>query len=84
MELEFDALFWRHYASLTRVEQVQVNARLKLLADNLYHPSLQARRWSGPDLWYARISRDIRIFFEVYEDYYLIIDVGHHNIERNY
>ena len=84
MKLRFSPRFWKQLDRLTEPEQEQVHRHLRLLAENLRHPSLQARRWSGSHVWYARVSRDIRIFFEVHEDYYWLVDVGHHDIERNY
>gem|GEM_PF-6024643 len=60
-----------------------MDARLEYLASNLRHPSLRARKWGRSDLWYARISSDLRIFFEVGEDIHLL-DVGHHDIEREH
>ncbi len=40
-----------------------------------------AREWPGSDPWYARVSRDIRLFYEVREGSFLLLDIGHHGIE---
>ncbi len=83
MELRFHAHFVRGYASLTPEEQKQVdNALQRLVADPRY-PSLQARKWDE-STWYARASRDIRFFYESGEGHYLLLDVGHHDIERGH
>ncbi|MSQ14898.1 MAG: hypothetical protein EXR50_03440 [Dehalococcoidia bacterium] len=82
MELAYTQRFLRAYRRLTYEEKRQVDAHLLLLAENLRHPSLRARKWGAYSIWYARVSRDIRIFFEVLEDFYLLLDVGHHDIER--
>lgn len=83
MELERSDRFLRSYRRLRPQERRQVDARLRLLAENPRHPGLRARRWPGTELWYARVSRDIRLFYEVREGYYLLLDVGHHDIERS-
>ncbi len=83
MELRFAPRFWRQYQRLTHDEQRQVNARLRLLAENPRHPSLQARKWSDNDQWYARASRDLRMFYEVHDEYCLLLNLGHHDIERS-
>lgn len=74
--------FLKAYASLTADEQRQVDTRLRLLAEDPRHPSLRAQKWAE-DIWYARASRDIRLFYEVHEDHYLLVDMGHHDIERS-
>lgn len=81
MELERTERFLRSYRRLTVQERRQVDSHLRLLADNPRHPGLRARKWPGTDIWYARVSRDFRLFYEVREDSYLLLDVGHHDIE---
>lgn len=82
MNLERSQTFIDAYNQLTREERQQVDARLRLLAENPRHPSLRARKWNN-DIWYARASRDLRLVYEVHEDYYFLIDVGHHDSERS-
>jgi len=83
MELLFSGRFYAAYARLTVVEQRIVDQKLDLLANDYRHPSLRARKWRDPNIWYARMSRDIRVFYEVHENHYLLLDVGHHDIERS-
>lgn len=83
MELERTERLLRAYRRLTAGERRQVDAHLRLLAENPRHRSLRARRWPGSDLWYARLSRDIRLFYEMHETHYLLLDVGHHDIESS-
>ena len=82
MKLERSPRFIRAYTRLTPDERRQVDAHLRMLAENPRHPSLRARRWPGSDFWYFRVSTDLRILYDVYEDYYLLLDVGLHNVER--
>ena len=81
MDLRLTPAFLKAYGNLTADEQGQVDQALKRLLEDPRYPSLQARKWDG-DTWYARASRDLRFFYEVGEGYYLVRNVGHHDIER--
>ncbi len=81
MELRLTTAFAEAYAKLTVAEQAQVDRALERLQADPRYPSLQARKWSG-ELWYARASRDLRFFYELGDGFYLLRDVGHHDIER--
>jgi mRNA-degrading endonuclease RelE of RelBE toxin-antitoxin system len=83
VDLERTERFLQSYRRLTAQERRQVENHLRLLGDNPRHPSLRARKWPGSDIWYARLSRNLRLFFEIHEDHYLLLDVGHHDIERS-
>ena len=40
--------------------------QLRMLADNLLHPSLRAKKYSeAEDLWQARVNRDWRFYFNI-------------------
>ena len=82
MQVQRERRFVDEYLRLTVAEQRQVDRRLLMLEESIRHPSLQARRWRGTELWYARVTLDLRMYFEIHEDYYLMIAVGHHDIER--
>ena len=82
MPLQFSPKYWHAYKQLSPSEQRQVDSHLLLLDENHRHPSLRARRWDA-DTWYARVSRDLRVFYEVHEGFYFVKDVGHHDIERS-
>jgi hypothetical protein len=61
-----------------------VQRALDLLRENPRHPSLRAQRWPGSGFWYARASRDLRLLYDIYEDYYSVLDVGQHDVERSW
>ena len=78
--------FQKHYKALTNKEQKQVNQKLRLLAENPMHPSLRTKRVQGThDLFECSVNMDVRILWH-YEGNIMIIllDVGHHDILRNY
>ena len=53
--------------------------QLRMLADNLLHPSLRAKKYSeAEDLWQARVNRDWRFYFNIVDDAYVIRDLIAH------
>lgn len=53
--------------------------QLRLLATNLLHPSLRAKKYDeSADLWQARVNRDWRFYFTIAGDTYRIEDVIAH------
>jgi mRNA-degrading endonuclease RelE of RelBE toxin-antitoxin system len=53
--------------------------QVQLLADNLQHPSLHAKKYDeANDLWQARVNRDWRFYFKIAEDTYIITTVIPH------
>jgi hypothetical protein len=55
------------------------NKQVRLLAENLLHPSLRAKKYSESlDLWQARVNRDWRFYFQIQSDSYLIIRIVPH------
>lgn len=50
-----------------------------LLAQNLQHPSLRAKKYSEKeDKWQARVTRNWRFYFKIVGDTYIITDVIPH------
>lgn len=53
--------------------------QVTLLADNLRHPSLRAKKYSEPeDKWQARINQSWRFYFKIVGDTYYIQDIMQH------
>lgn len=53
--------------------------QLKLLAANIRHPSLHAKKYDeGEDIWQARINRSWRFYFTIQKDIYRIIEMKAH------
>jgi len=49
------------------------NKQLRFLAQNLFHPSLRAKKYSETlDVWQARVTRDWRLYFRIVGDTYVI------------
>jgi mRNA-degrading endonuclease RelE of RelBE toxin-antitoxin system len=53
--------------------------QVKLLADNLHHPSLHAKKYDeSRDLWQGRVNKGWRFYFHVVGETYLIRDIIPH------
>ncbi|MBZ5622966.1 MAG: hypothetical protein LAQ69_30165 [Acidobacteriia bacterium] len=50
-----------------------------LLAENLLHPSLHAKKFDeSNDFWQARINRDWRFYFVIEGDRYIVTNITPH------
>ncbi len=56
-----------------------VYKQVKLLEQNLRHPSLRAKKYDeSRNIWQARVNKDWRFYFLIRDDVYYIIDVIPH------
>ena len=85
-QFTFTERFQKHYQGLTPQEKKQLRKKLELLAENPSYPSLQTKRIQGTDkLFECSVNMDIRIIWYYEGDTMIIIvDVGHHDILRQY
>ena len=73
--------FERSYATAPLAIQKAADKQLRFLLQNLWHPSLNAKKYhaSGdPDLWQARVTKDWRFYFTIEGDAYILIDIIKH------
>jgi mRNA-degrading endonuclease RelE of RelBE toxin-antitoxin system len=57
--------------------------QIGLLAQNLHHPSLHAKKYDeAEDLWQARVNSDWRFYFVIIDDTYVVLDVISHPKRR--
>lgn len=53
--------------------------QVKLLEENLMHPSLRAKKYDeSRNLWQARVNKDWRFYFLIQNDVYYIVDIIPH------
>jgi hypothetical protein len=53
--------------------------QISLLAENLRHPSLHAKKYDeAQDLWQARVNKDWRFYFVIEGDTCIVLDVIPH------
>lgn len=78
--------FVKHFRQLTQQEQRLVRKKMGILAENPYHPSLRTKYIQGQDnLFECSVNMDIRIIW-MYdgEEIILALDVGHHDILKQF
>ena len=77
---------WQHsnrsrqdYLNASPKIQKSFDKQVRLLSENLLHPSLRAKKYSEVlDLWQARVNRDWRFYFIVKNNTYLITRIVPH------
>jgi mRNA interferase RelE/StbE len=79
MRLHYTERFRRSYQNAPRTIQQAFNRRVALLAANLRHPSLRAKKYDeAKDIWQARVTRDWRFYFRIEGDTYILLDIMAH------
>jgi mRNA interferase RelE/StbE len=79
MRFHYTERFRRSYQSAPRTIQQAFDRRAALLADNLRHPSLRAKKYDeAKDIWQARVTRDWRFYFRIEGDTYILLDIMAH------
>ena len=67
------------YRTAGREVQRAFDKQVRLLAQNLRHPSLRAKKYDeATDLWQARVNRDWRSYFLIQGNTYLIVTITPH------
>ena len=77
---------WRHsarsqedYAAAPSQIKKAFDKQVCLLAQNLLHPSLHAKKYTASlDLWQARVNRDWRFYFIIHAGTYVIVRIVRH------
>lgn len=85
-KITYTPRFQKHFKSLARHEQKQVESKLLLLAEKPLHPSLRTKHIQASDgLFECSVNMDVRIIWR-YEGEVLIValDVGHHDILKRF
>lgn len=85
-ELTYTSRFAKHFKDLTAAEKRQLKNKLSLLVENPSHPSLRTKRIRGTaDLFECSVNMSIRIIWYYEGDKMIIlVDVGHHDILKQY
>lgn len=70
---------WQDYQAAPAGIQKAFDKQVRLLAQNLRHPSLRAKKYR-PELgiWQARVTRDWRFYFQIQQDRYIILTITRH------
>jgi mRNA-degrading endonuclease RelE of RelBE toxin-antitoxin system len=69
----------KEYNDLSQQLRRQVDKQFGLLAGNLRHPSIDAKKYGGTDdVWQGRVNRDHRFYFHIIGDTYHILMIIPH------
>lgn len=82
MKIKFEAAFKRCFAKLTKEETKQTKAKIYLLEQNLYHPSLRVKKMKGKagkeGIYRMRVTKYLRVTFMIEGDTIYLRKVGGH------
>jgi len=79
VKLRFTDRVDKDYADLPLAIRNAFAKQLHFLLNDMRHPSLQAKKYSESlDLWQGRVNRDLRFYFKIEGDEYVIISVVPH------
>ena len=79
MKADYSERAGRTLDGLTPQLRKAVYKQVKLLEQNLRHPSLRAKKYDeSRNIWQARVNKDWRFYFLIHDDVYYIIDIIPH------
>ena len=79
MKRQLTAAAVKDYTEAPPAVQKAFDKQLKLLLENLRHPSLRTKKYDeSRNVWQARVSRDWRFYFLIAGDTYLILNIVPH------
>ncbi len=80
MKLVRTERFKKAWKELNKDEKKQAIKGLESLARNIQYPALGVKKMQGVhDIWEARISRSIRLTFEIHHDFFILRNIGKHD-----
>lgn len=79
MKYSFTRRFIHSYHNFPSNTQKKFDKQLKHLLENIRHPSLKAKKFNEEkEIWQARVDREIRFYFLIEEDVYILLDIKKH------
>ena len=80
MKLERTAKFKKAWQELNETERELARKALRNLAADMHYPALMVKRMQGAQsLWEARVSRSLRMTFEIQADTVILRNIGRHD-----
>ena len=79
-KLQLEKNFIKHYQKLSADEQSMVDTKLRVLANNPWHPSLRTKRIQTNGEFEISVNMDIRIAITFDGDRIIVLlDIDHHD-----
>ncbi|KKR51092.1 MAG: hypothetical protein UT84_C0003G0087 [Candidatus Curtissbacteria bacterium GW2011_GWA1_40_16] len=83
MRFAYTSSFKKSYKKLPKFIQKKADRVLLLLASDLRHPSIRAKKIQGAgDTWEGRIDKFYRFTFQIEADEILLRSIGTHDITK--
>lgn len=80
MEIYFSERFRKDYKSFSDDTKKIIKAKLKILSENPYHPSLRTKKIKGQeDIFETSINMNIRMTWNYYKGKILLRTIGKHD-----
>ena len=80
MKITRTARFKKAWQELIEEEKELGRKALRNLATDLRYPALRVKKMQGVErIWEARVSRSLRITFEIEGDTIILRNIGHHD-----
>ena len=79
MTARYTERFLRSYGDASPLVRKAFQKQVKLLLENLQHPSLRAKKHDpSRGIWQARVNRNWRFYFLIQGDCYVLLDIMAH------
>lgn len=80
MRAIFTPKFTEKLDSLPLMVRKKFRKQLLFLLADLRHPSLMAKKYGGVEnMWQARADRNVRFYFAIEKDAYVLLDIRKHD-----
>jgi mRNA interferase RelE/StbE len=81
MKLIYTTSFKKDYRKLSVIIQNRTNQKIKLLVENLSHPSLRVKKVQKyPGILEGTINKNYRLLFQITSDGIIFLRIGKHDI----
>lgn len=86
LQIIYSERFQKHYKKLSANEKNQFKKKLVTFSENPFHPSLRTKRIQGTyELFEFSVNMDIRVIWFYEKDLLAaLVDIGHHDILKNF
>lgn len=79
MKSRFTKKFLEEYDNFPREIQKKFQKQLRFLVSDIRHPSLHAKKYDeSSDKWQARVDKNVRFYFLIQKDTYILVDIRYH------
>lgn len=79
MTARYSPHFKRNLHGFSLAVQKKFHKQVSFLLQNVRHPSLHAKKYlESEDVWQARVDDNVRFYFRVEGDVYVLLDIIRH------